>query len=53
VLKTMNKVLRGSGGDFFQDQKMKLFINEQIPDIDVEDIFRPKKVEKKEGDENI
>ena len=37
----------------FYDMSMKNFVKEQIPDIDVELIFTPKKVEKKEGDETI
>jgi hypothetical protein len=34
----------------FKDQRVKNYIKETVPDIDVSDIFRPKKEEKKEED---
>ena len=46
VMKTLNKVRKTD----FADQNTKNYIKEQIPDIDISDIFRPKKVEKKEED---
>lgn len=47
VMKTMKKV---SSALDFKDQKIKAFIKDEIPDIDVSTIFKQKKAEIKEND---
>lgn len=44
IMKTLNKVKKTD----FKDQNTKKYIEKQIPDINVEDIFKPKHIENKE-----
>ncbi len=47
IAKTLGKLRNAD----FQDKNTKHFVKDAVPDIDVSELFKPKKPEKKEGED--